>query len=313
VDRSAQTPAVGSAPPAVKSAEDPRSPLADGLPTPDVFGASPGEWTGAKAARDTTLTGRPSEAAANAAGKTAAKRRVAPAVAVKTPRIERPEPSARPESPTVTPPPGSTAQPDAKPKKKTLPTRQVAPKEYIVKKGDTVRKIISLEYGRASTKIVGFLVNANKGRIKDKDTIVEGQKLMLPPLPPELFEPAPSFDVSRLSGGVRTVTSTELSGSTGPRPGPRVAPGLAHRKVKTDGRAAGESARPGPKFRTYEVRQKDTLSSIAKRELGSSALWPEIKKLNRHIDPKKMQPGMKIKLPAKRPISGTLASKRTSA
>ena len=98
MDRSAQTPAAGSAPPAVKSAEDPRSPLADGLPTPDVFGTSPGEWTGAKAARDTTLTGRPSEAAANAAGKRAAKRRVAPAVAVKTPRIERPEPSIDEES-----------------------------------------------------------------------------------------------------------------------------------------------------------------------------------------------------------------------
>ena len=313
VDRSAPAPAAGSAPPGVKSAEDPRSPLADGLPTPDVFGDSSDAWTGSKVGSDTTLTGRPSEAVADGAGNTVANRRVAPPLPVKTPRIEQPQPGARPDSPTVTPKPGSTVQPDAKPKKKAPPTRHAVPKEYIVKKGDTVRKIIRTEYGRAPAKIVAFLVSANKGRIKNKDTIIEGQKLMLPPLPPELFEPAPGFDVSRLSGGVRTVTSAELSGSTVPRQDKRVAPGLAHRSIKTDGRAAGKSARPAPKLRTYEVRQKDTLSSIAKRELGSSALWPEIKKLNRHIDPKKMQPGMKIKLPAKRSISGTLASKRVSA
>jgi nucleoid-associated protein YgaU len=314
VDRSARAPAAGSAPPGVKSAEDPRSPLADGLPTPDVFGDSSDEWTDAKAAWETTLTGRPSQAVADGAAKTVANRRVAPQLPVKTLRIEQPQPGARPDSPTVTPQPGSTVQPDAKPKKKAPPTRQATPKEYIVKKGDTVRKIIRTEYGRASTKIVAFLVSANKSRIKDKDTIIEGQKLTLPPLPPELFEPAPGFDASRLSGGVRTVTSAaELSGLTVPRQDKRVAPGLAHKRVKTDGRAAGKVADSGPKFRTYEVRKKDTLSSIAERELGSSALWREIKKLNRHIDPKKMQPGMKIKLPTKRSISGMLASKRESA
>jgi len=313
VDRSAPAPAAGSAPPGVKSAEDPRSPLADGLPTPDVFGDSPGEWTGSKVGSDTTLTGRPSQAVVDGAGKTVANRRVAPPLPVKTPRIEQPQPGARPDSPTVTPKPGSTVQPDAKPKKKAPPTRHAVPKKYIVKKGDTVRKIIRTEYGRASTKIVAFLVSANKSRIKDKDTIIEGQKLTLPPLPPELFEPAPGFDASSLSGHVRTVTSVELSGPPVSQPGQRVAPGPAHKRVKTDGRAAGKVADSGPKFRTYEVRKKDTLSSIAKRELGSSALWREIKKLNRHIDPKKMQPGMKIKLPTKRSISGMLASKRESA
>jgi nucleoid-associated protein YgaU len=92
-----------------------------------------------------------------------------------------------------------------------------------------------------------------------------------------------------------------------------VAPGQARKSVKREGDADGRVADSGAKFRTYEVRAKDTLSSIAKRELGSSALWREIKKLNPGIDPRKMQPGMKIKVPTKRSISGMLASKRESA
>ena len=309
VDRVSPSPAAGSAKPVAKSVEASRSPLADGLPTPDVFGTSPGDWRGQKAAQETTLTGIPSEAAVHTTENTVANRRIAPPLPTKTTQIELPQPSVRPDAPSVTPKPESTVPRDAEPKKKAPPTRQAVPKNYIVKKGDTVRKIIKAEYGRTSSKIVAFLVSANKKQIKDKDTIIEGQKLTLPPLPPEMFEPATGFDVSNLSGHVRTVTYNELSGPTVSQPGQRVAPGQARKRVQADGQMADNSA----KYRTYEVRDKDTLSSIAKRELGSSTLWPEIKKLNRHIDPKKMQPGMKIKLPAKQPISGTLASKRISA
>ncbi len=39
------------------------------------------------------------------------------------------------------------------------------------------------------------------------------------------------------------------------------------------------------------------LSTIAARELGSAARWPEIMKLNQDLDPKRMKPGTKIKLP----------------
>ena len=260
VDRSPETPVADAGSPAVHTIEnartatkEPASPLADGLPTPDVFGDSPGEWRGEKAAGETTLTGVPSEAAIHDAAHTVAKGRIAPPLSVKPPRITTPQPSARPDSPTVTPPPEPTiVQPDAKPKKKAPPTRQVTPKEYIVKKGDTVRKIIKAEYGRASTKIVAFLVSANKGQIKNKDTIIAGQKLMLPPLPPELFEPAPSFDVSRLAGGVRTVTSAELSGSNASRTDQRVAPGPALKGVKT----TGQTANPALKFRPTRCERK---------------------------------------------------------
>jgi len=289
------------------TAEESPGALAEGLPTPDVFGTLPGEGTHVRIPRDTTLTGMPSDtviADKRESQQTVANNRIAPPLPVKHAPAAVPQPGVRPNTPIVTPPPEpSIVKPDTKPKKKAPPTREVAPREYIVKKGDTIRKIIKAEYGRASTKIVDFLVSANKGHIKDKHTIIAGQKLMLPALPPEVFEPAPGFDVSKLASGVRTVTSEQLTGTNALRSDRRVAPRLALQGVKTNRQATKQA-------RIYEVKAKDTLSSIAKKELGSSALWPEIKKLNRDIDPKKMMPGMKIELPVGEPISSTFASKR---
>jgi len=53
--------------------------------------------------------------------------------------------------------------------------------------------------------------------------------------------------------------------------------------------------------RTYVVKEGDTLSTIAKRELGSTKLWTEIYELNRTriSDPAKIKVGMKLTLPPK--------------
>jgi nucleoid-associated protein YgaU len=53
--------------------------------------------------------------------------------------------------------------------------------------------------------------------------------------------------------------------------------------------------------RTYVVKEGDTLSTIAKRELGSTKLWTEIYELNRTriSDPARIKVGMKLTLPPK--------------
>lgn len=48
----------------------------------------------------------------------------------------------------------------------------------------------------------------------------------------------------------------------------------------------------------YVVRSGDTLELIAKRELGSRNLWQEILKFNETLDPKRLQVGQKIRIPA---------------
>jgi len=47
----------------------------------------------------------------------------------------------------------------------------------------------------------------------------------------------------------------------------------------------------------YTIRKNDTLQSIARRLLDDPERWREIQKLNRDLDPRKIVPGMRIKLP----------------
>ena len=52
-----------------------------------------------------------------------------------------------------------------------------------------------------------------------------------------------------------------------------------------------------PALRTYTVRKKDTLWSIAKRHLGDGQRWKDIVAANPGLDPQKLMPGQTIKLP----------------
>ena len=47
----------------------------------------------------------------------------------------------------------------------------------------------------------------------------------------------------------------------------------------------------------YQVKDNDTLESIARAKLGNGRLWPEIQKLNPTLDPKRMRAGKEIWLP----------------
>ncbi len=123
-------------------------------------------------------------------------------------KVEAPQPGARPVTPAIDPAASVTTVTTAV--KTSPPDRQEAPKEYVVQKGDSLRKIAKDSYGVSSTKVVAFLVASNKGTIKNKDWIVEGQKLVVPPLPPEMFEGAGNIDVSGAGPAIRTVTSEEL-------------------------------------------------------------------------------------------------------
>ncbi|MEC0135913.1 LysM peptidoglycan-binding domain-containing protein [Paenibacillus macerans] len=77
-------------------------------------------------------------------------------------------------------------------------------------------------------------------------------------------------------------------------------------KVHTAASAAGGSAkkstRPDTKkpAKTYVVKSGDTLSKIAKLELGDSSKWQQIYKANQKtigMDPNKIKPGQKLVMP----------------
>lgn len=77
-------------------------------------------------------------------------------------------------------------------------------------------------------------------------------------------------------------------------------------KVHTNaaaGKSARQASRPDtkPKPKTYTVKTGDTLSKIAKLELGSSTKWQAIYNANAKVigkDPNKIKPGQKLVMPS---------------
>lgn len=54
-----------------------------------------------------------------------------------------------------------------------------------------------------------------------------------------------------------------------------------------------------PKYRTYTIKNGDTLQSIAKKLLGKASRWQEIAKINKIHDPRHLKVGRKIRVPRK--------------
>lgn len=225
-----------------------------------------------------------------------------------------PDPVLRPDGPTPTEDPSEVAELQTTP---PAPAQTVAqgpiepPGPYLVKRGDNLVTIAKELYGNSSPRVVDHLVKANK--LKNRDFVVEGQSLKTPPLPPDLFEPV--IHSTRAQEDIRLVQQ-RLDESIDSRKAPRAlrAPESANTsesKQKPDKPKSKE--KPDERFRWYEVQPKDTFSSIAEKHLGSTVRWSEIQELNKNIDPGKMLPGTKIKLPAKEPVSAAVSSKRVSA
>jgi len=70
--------------------------------------------------------------------------------------------------------------------------------------------------------------------------------------------------------------------------------------IKVTGPSAGNGATAaGPSAKTYTVKAGDTLSGIAKEQLGSASSYMKIFDLNKDqlTDPDKIKPGQVLKLP----------------
>ncbi|MDB5096656.1 MAG: hypothetical protein JWM80_1077 [Cyanobacteria bacterium RYN_339] len=75
--------------------------------------------------------------------------------------------------------------------------------------------------------------------------------------------------------------------------------------VGTVGNAAGKLAAPAG---SYTVKPNDTLSGIAKDQLGDATRWPEIFELNQATitDPNLIFPGQVVQLPGAKPATATV-------
>jgi nucleoid-associated protein YgaU len=66
-------------------------------------------------------------------------------------------------------------------------------------------------------------------------------------------------------------------------------------------KAAAEAARAAPEEQYYVIEKGDTLWAIARKFLGDGNRYPEVFEANREviIDPDKIFPGQKIRIPPK--------------
>ena len=169
--------------------------VASRLPSPAPLGQSPTEWMGGGSGSGTPLTGQtpagPDGQIANVVEKkvpppvttvAGGGMSFGPSTAVASPRnaeLPRPLPTDPGKSKEI-----RTAEADVKP----IPDAAKAPEEYVVKKGETLTSIAKGHYDSSSAKVIAFIVNTNKDRIKDRDRVSENQTLLLPDLPADMFE-----------------------------------------------------------------------------------------------------------------------------
>ncbi len=278
------------------------------LPRPGALDPRPGDGDFSSAGADATRLTKTSPTEGDPGRIVEIFRRVAP------PRmgsVDTPEPMARPGLPEQSREP----EPAADPGPTAPPVQVVTPKEYVVQKGDSLGKIAKAHYDTAAARVVDFLARSNKGRIKNKDLVIEGQKLLIPALPAEMVEPVGDFGPAKVNAVVRLVRGDELirKDESDKRGEERRAPKPALQLTAGGDRADPGTDRSGDAFHWYVVRPKDTLISIARKQLGSSERWHEIQSLNRQVKPTKMKPGDRIRLPSRRPLSEVTESGRASA
>ncbi len=196
------------------------------------------------------------------------------------------------------------------------PTRPVTIKAtHIVESGESLGKIAARYYGRSTPERIRAIFDCNRDVLKRVELVKVDDRLKIPSLEGEvsLFEPAPGFVAA-------DIATRRTASSEGP---PRIPVPVTSgegdgRRARSSGSGAAapsEAARRGASpaaFTWYEVRKSDTLSRIAKRELGNEKLYLEIYRLNRDVLPNKdmIKPGMKIRIPA---MSSSAAERRTIA
>jgi nucleoid-associated protein YgaU len=145
-------------------------------------------------------------------------------------------------------------------------------RRYRVAKGDTLWRIARREWNSDDRRLVELLAEHNPGLRERMHKILVGEELVIPDVDA----------VQRVLTGASSSAGTVLADAT---------------PSKTEVRAALETTKPADAH-WYTIQPKDTLARIARRYLRDGRRWREIVALNRSLDPQRIVPGTRIKLPS---------------
>ncbi|MHC4757564.1 MAG: LysM peptidoglycan-binding domain-containing protein [Planctomycetota bacterium] len=171
-------------------------------------------------------------------------------------------------------------------KEDTLKVTRITPPKariYVVKSGENLATIAKEVYGEEEGNRmvnVNGIYEANRERMKSRDEVFEGQKLLIPPLAgAAVTEEKPSEALQE--------ARVEVVESIGRR----------HEGAEQ----TKEAVKPSKEGRWYEVKEDDNLWKIATSELGDGNRYTEIAKLNsgqlRNED--SLNVGMRLMLPVR--------------
>ncbi len=171
---------------------------------------------------------------------------------------------------------------------------KIVPAVYVIQRNDNLSKICKRIYGQADYRIVQAVYEANRDRLKNKNIVIPGQRLRIPPWPAtrvERTQPAGSAK-ERTEDKGRAKGLIKLPEQKG---GPE-------RKSEASKRSAGREKKSGGsqrRYRWYRVRRNDSLSKIAQKKLGNGRRWYEIYKMNKSKlrKPNRLPVGTMIKVP----------------
>jgi len=208
----------------------------------------------------------------------------------------------------------------------TFPPAPPKPRVYVIKPNDNLSKICKAVYGTANHRVVQALYEANRGRLKSKNRVLVGQRLSLPPWPPtgasqtRLLIPLSQQAVkpSGPAGSIRLPHTSKDRGTSGRETrsgsasGKRKADSELKRRSASRRTRSSKTQRRGSRYRWYRVKRNQSLSTIARDQLGNGRRWHEIWKLNkgRLRRPNHLPAGTRIKVPLAVPAgrAGVLAA-----
>ncbi|GIK15486.1 MAG: hypothetical protein BroJett003_04500 [Planctomycetota bacterium] len=151
-------------------------------------------------------------------------------------------------------------------------------KTHAVAKGETLMQIARAQYGPQWKAGLDAIMKANADKIRDANQIPAGVKLVVP--------------VLSVDGSSSNRAEAKPSGAKAP---------LGGSGEKT---AAAQGGRPSlasakGSARQHEVRNGETLYSIARTVLGDASRWKEIHEMNKDVlrDPAQVRAGMRLRLP----------------
>jgi nucleoid-associated protein YgaU len=130
--------------------------------------------------------------------------------------------------------------------------------------------------------VVGVVVITPKSTV-DKNMAPPGETAQAPEPLEAPVQPAPGSDAAKVPG---TDPWPSADGSAGTKSLPGA-----------DATQMDPAAQKAPQFRTAKIQDKDTLATIAKRELGSATRYQEILDANPGLNPAKLEKGKDIQIP----------------